>query len=76
MLTSCTSSEEENTPYLRKFGHNIRNNDEGRKLSEIPLISMCVVIRTSSPGTGLSNPLILKTFMTVFIHYNEGLEMN
>ena len=37
MLTSCTSSEEENTPYLRKFGHNIRNNDEGRKLSEIPL---------------------------------------
>ena len=25
---------EENTPYLRKFGHNIKNNAEGRKLSE------------------------------------------
>ena len=34
MLTACTSSEEENTPYLRKSGHNIKNNDEGRKLSE------------------------------------------
>ena len=34
MLTACTSSEEENTPYLQKFGHNIKNNDEGRKLSE------------------------------------------
>ena len=34
MLTSRTSSKEENTPYLWKFGHNIKNNDEGRKLSE------------------------------------------
>ena len=34
MLTSCTSSEEENTPYPRKFGHNIKNNDEGDKLAE------------------------------------------
>ena len=34
MLTSYTSSEEENTPYLRIFGHNIKDNDEGRKLSE------------------------------------------
>ena len=24
----------ENTPYLWKFGHNIKNNDEGRKLSD------------------------------------------
>ena len=34
MLTSRTSSEEQNTTYLRKLGHNIKNNDEGRKLSE------------------------------------------
>ena len=34
MLTSCNSSEEANTPYLRKFGHNIKNNDESRKLCE------------------------------------------
>ena len=34
MLTACTSSEEENTPYLRKFGQNIKNNAEGRKLSD------------------------------------------
>ena len=34
MLTSCISSEEENTPCLRKFGHNIKNDNEGRKLSE------------------------------------------
>ena len=34
MLTSCTSSEEENTPCRRKFGYNIKNNNEGRKLSE------------------------------------------
>ena len=34
MLTSCTSSEEENTPYPRKLGHNIKNNDEGDKLAE------------------------------------------
>ena len=30
MPTACTSSEEKNTPYLRQFGHNIKNNDEGR----------------------------------------------
>ena len=34
MLTSCTSSEEDNIPYPRKFGQNIKNNDEGRKMSE------------------------------------------
>ena len=34
MLTACTSSEEENTPYLWKFGQNIKNNAEGRKLSD------------------------------------------
>ena len=34
MLTSCTSSEEENTPSPQKFGHNIKNNDEGDKLAE------------------------------------------
>ena len=34
MPTACTSSEEKNTPYLREFGHNIKNNDEGRTLSE------------------------------------------
>ena len=34
MMIACTSSEEENTPYLRKSGHNIKNNDESRKLSE------------------------------------------
>ena len=34
MLTSRTSTEEENIPYLQKFGQTIKNNDEGRKLSE------------------------------------------
>ena len=34
MLTSYTSSEEENTPYLWKFTQNIRNNNEGPKLFE------------------------------------------
>ena len=34
MLTSYTSSEEENIPYLRKFARNIRNNDKGPKLFE------------------------------------------
>ena len=34
MPTAFTSSEEENIPYLRKFGHNIKNNDEVRTLSE------------------------------------------
>ena len=29
MLTSYTTSEEENTPYLRKFYLNIGNNNEG-----------------------------------------------
>ena len=86
MRTSCTSSEEGNSPYLRKFGHNIKNNDEGRKLS--------VVVRTSFPGSWLrqffptSPPTelvfqsieetllqpVLKSFITVVIQYNEGLE--
>ena len=34
MLTSYTSSEEENIPYLWKFALNIRNNDEGLELFE------------------------------------------
>ena len=34
MLTSYTSSEEGNIPYLQKFAQNIRNNDEGPKLFE------------------------------------------
>ena len=34
MLTSHTSSEEENIPYLRKFAINIRNNNEGPQLLE------------------------------------------
>ena len=34
MLTSYTSSEEENIPYLRNFAQNIRNNNEGPKLFE------------------------------------------
>ena len=34
MLTSYTSSEEGNIPYLRKFAQNIRNSDEGPKLFE------------------------------------------
>ena len=61
---------------------------------KIPLTSMCVVVRTSSPGSRLrqffstSPPLelvfqslketllqpVLKSFITVFIQYNEGLE--
>ena len=34
MLTSYTSSKEENIPYFRKFAQNIRNNDEGTELFE------------------------------------------
>ena len=61
---------------------------------KIPLTSMCVVVRTSSPGSRLrqffptSPPPelvfqsieetllqpVLKSFITVFIQYNEGLE--
>ena len=61
---------------------------------KIPLTSMCVVVRTSSPGSRLrqffptsSSPElvfqsieetllqpVLKTLITVFIQYNEGLE--
>ena len=40
MLTSYTTSEEENIPCLRKFVQNIRNPNEGPQLLEIPLISM------------------------------------
>ena len=35
MLTSCTSSEEENTPYLRKFGYNITKNDGWRYIEGV-----------------------------------------
>ena len=34
MLTSYTSSEEENIRYLRKFAQNIKDNDEGPQLFE------------------------------------------
>ena len=34
MLTSYTSSEEENILYLRKFDQNIRNNNEHPRLFE------------------------------------------
>ena len=34
MLTSYTSSEEENIPYLRKFAQNIGNKNEGPRLFE------------------------------------------
>ena len=34
MLTSCTSSEEENIPYLWKLAQNMRYSDEGLKPSE------------------------------------------
>ena len=32
MLTSYTSSEKGNIPYIRKFAKNIRNNNGGAKL--------------------------------------------
>lgn len=34
MLTSYTSSEEENMRYLRKFAQNIKNNNDGPKIFE------------------------------------------
>ena len=34
MLTSHTSSEEENILYLQEFAQNIRNNNEGPQLLE------------------------------------------
>ena len=84
MLTSCTSSEEDNIPYLRKFGHNTKNNDNGCNLSEDTA--------SSSPGSRQFFPTspppelvfhstdetllqpVLKSFITVFIQYNEELE--
>ena len=35
MLTSCTSSEEENTPYLRKFDYNITKIDGWRYIEGV-----------------------------------------
>ena len=94
MLTACTSSEEENTPYLQKSSHNIKNNDESRKVSEdtadqhvcsceniVPWFRLHQFFPTSptpelvfqSIEETLLQP-VLKTFITVFIQYNEGLE--
>ena len=42
MLTSCTSTEGENIPYPWKFGENIKNNDEGHKLSENTADKACL----------------------------------
>ena len=75
-------------------GHNIKNNDKGRRCLKIPLTCMCVVVRTSSPGSRLcqffpTSPSpelvsqsieetllqpVLKSFITVFIQCNLGLE--
>ena len=35
---------------------------------------MCVVVRTSSPGPETLLQPVLQTYITVIIHYNEGLE--
>ena len=52
MLTSCTSSEEEeNTPYLREQQR--RTTSKVVSCLKIPLTSMCVVVRTSFPGSRL-----------------------
>ena len=52
MLTSCTSSEEEeNTPYLREQRR--RTTTKVVSCLKIPLTSMCVVVRTSFPGSRL-----------------------
>ena len=85
MLSSYTSSEEDNIPYLRMFVQTIRNNNKGPKLLKIPLTSMRV-LRTSPPGSRPrlvsypleENPLqpVLTCFITVFIQCNEGLENN
>ena len=36
-------------------GHNIKNNDKGRRCLKIPLTCMCVVVRTSFPGPDFVN---------------------
>ena len=94
MLTACTSSEEENTPYLRKSGHNIKNNDESRKLSEdtadqhvcsceniVPRSRLRQFFPTSPPPELVFQSIeetllqpVLKSFITVFIQCNVGLE--
>ena len=52
MLTSCTSfEEEENTPYLREQQRRITSKVVS--CLKIPLTSMCVVVRTSFPGSRL-----------------------
>ena len=51
MLTSCTSSEEEeNTPYLREQR---RTTSKVVSCLKIPLTSMCELVRTSFPGSRL-----------------------
>ena len=85
------------TKTLPVFEHLVTTSRTATKVVsclEIPLTSMCVVVRTSSPGSRLrqffptSSPPelvfqsieetllqpVMKSFITVFIQYNEGLE--
>ena len=94
MPTACTSSEEKNTPNLRKFRHNIKNNDEGRTLSEdtadqyvcscentLPRSRLRQFFPTYPPPELVFQSIeetllqpVLKSFITVFIQCNVGLE--
>ena len=80
MLTSYTSSEKENIPYIRKFVKNIKNNDGGAKLFKDTADyhacwSPCKLWenRPQVPDLVWSlNPL--ERFYYSFIQHNEGLE--
>ena len=98
MLTSYTSSEEENILFLRKFAQNMRNSSGSPKpffedtadQVRVDRLASCENIvprfQTSSiqpnyppdwyltaVGETLLQP-VLKSFITVFIQYNEGQE--
>ena len=86
MLTSHTSSEEENIPHLRKFLQNIRNNNEGPQLHKcceniVPRFQTWSILPPSQPPDWSLNYFeenflqpVLKSFFIVFIQCNEGLE--
>ena len=60
MLTSYTSSEEENIPYLRKSAQNIRNNNEGASAAPAHRPQVPDLVNFSplpTPWTGPSIPL-------------------
>ena len=84
MLTSYTSSEKENIPYIRKFAKNIKNNDGGAKLFclKIPLTITRVDHLASCekivPRFQTSSGLLIRLngFITVLFSIMRGWKIN